>query len=225
MSIDPLSELEPDISPYTYTANNPINAIDPDGKSWIWDDEKHDWVWVPNDDPNYYAPDADPVEVIAESKVPEGYTAAVAGKTVHYYMEDSERRDVYEAAYDMRHSTFTFPLEFIMNILKGVSAGHLAEGVLSNDPKISAFDQLASLVFDKLKSKGVDITPGVKLSVYAWVETVMNPARSSQMPGYPIEIGKGANTDTLYFDPSVDRIIKVIRHHNNRSIDTEIFRF
>ena len=32
LSVDPLAEKYPNISPYTYVANNPINAIDPDGR-------------------------------------------------------------------------------------------------------------------------------------------------------------------------------------------------
>ena len=31
-TIDPLAEKHPDISPYAYSADNPINAVDPDGK-------------------------------------------------------------------------------------------------------------------------------------------------------------------------------------------------
>lgn len=33
-SVDPLADLYPGWSPYNYTANNPLNAIDPDGKAW-----------------------------------------------------------------------------------------------------------------------------------------------------------------------------------------------
>ncbi|MET3047391.1 hypothetical protein [Flavobacterium covae] len=36
MSIDPLAEKYPNISPYAYVANNPINAIDPDGRDIIF---------------------------------------------------------------------------------------------------------------------------------------------------------------------------------------------
>ena len=35
-TIDPLAEKYPNISPYTYVANNPINAIDPDGRDIIF---------------------------------------------------------------------------------------------------------------------------------------------------------------------------------------------
>lgn len=35
MSVDPLAEKYPNINPYTYVANNPINAIDPDGREII----------------------------------------------------------------------------------------------------------------------------------------------------------------------------------------------
>ncbi|QTY26799.1 RHS repeat-associated core domain-containing protein [Flavobacterium sp. CS20] len=36
LSVDPLAEKYPSISPYAYVANNPINAIDPDGREIIW---------------------------------------------------------------------------------------------------------------------------------------------------------------------------------------------
>ncbi|MFV0304116.1 MAG: hypothetical protein ACK5IC_01380 [Moheibacter sp.] len=35
LSVDPLAEKYPSISPYAYVANNPINAIDPDGRDII----------------------------------------------------------------------------------------------------------------------------------------------------------------------------------------------
>ena len=36
MRVDPLAEKYPSISPYAYVANNPINAIDPDGREIVW---------------------------------------------------------------------------------------------------------------------------------------------------------------------------------------------
>ncbi|MBB1140699.1 RHS repeat-associated core domain-containing protein [Myroides sp. WP-1] len=36
LSVDPLAEKYPNINPYTYVANNPINAIDPDGRKIIY---------------------------------------------------------------------------------------------------------------------------------------------------------------------------------------------
>ncbi|HMQ47186.1 MAG TPA: RHS repeat-associated core domain-containing protein [Saprospiraceae bacterium] len=35
LSVDPLADEYPSISPYAYVANNPINAIDPDGRDYI----------------------------------------------------------------------------------------------------------------------------------------------------------------------------------------------
>ncbi len=37
LSIDPLAEKYYSVSPYVYCGNNPINAIDPDGRDWIKD--------------------------------------------------------------------------------------------------------------------------------------------------------------------------------------------
>jgi len=39
LSADPMQEKYPNISPYAYCANNPINAIDPDGRDWYADKE------------------------------------------------------------------------------------------------------------------------------------------------------------------------------------------
>jgi hypothetical protein len=36
LSVDPLAEKYPNISPYAYVANNPINAIDPDGRDIVY---------------------------------------------------------------------------------------------------------------------------------------------------------------------------------------------
>jgi RHS repeat-associated protein len=36
LSVDPLAHKYPSLSPYVYVANNPINAIDPDGRRIVW---------------------------------------------------------------------------------------------------------------------------------------------------------------------------------------------
>ena len=41
LNVDPLAEKYPNISPYTYVANNPINAIDPDGRVIIFINGQH----------------------------------------------------------------------------------------------------------------------------------------------------------------------------------------
>ena len=36
LSVDPLSDKYPNLTPYAYCANNPVNAIDPDGRDAIY---------------------------------------------------------------------------------------------------------------------------------------------------------------------------------------------
>jgi RHS repeat-associated protein len=49
LSVDPLAEKYYHINPYTYVANNPINAIDPDGRDIIHLNGKGTIVGVQND--------------------------------------------------------------------------------------------------------------------------------------------------------------------------------
>lgn len=44
-SIDPLSENDPNISPYTYCAGDPVNCVDPTGMSWYTCDSTGYSVW------------------------------------------------------------------------------------------------------------------------------------------------------------------------------------
>ena len=40
ISVDPVSDKYPEVSPYTYCANNPVRLVDPDGRQWEDDDDK-----------------------------------------------------------------------------------------------------------------------------------------------------------------------------------------
>ncbi len=44
-SMDPLCEKYYHISPYAYCANNPVNAIDPDGRDWYQNSETNYYTW------------------------------------------------------------------------------------------------------------------------------------------------------------------------------------
>ena len=41
LSVDPLADKYPGVSPYVYCANNPVRLVDPDGKQWWIDDKKY----------------------------------------------------------------------------------------------------------------------------------------------------------------------------------------
>ena len=41
LSVDPMSDKYPSMSPYTYCANNPVGLVDPDGREWVIGNEKY----------------------------------------------------------------------------------------------------------------------------------------------------------------------------------------
>jgi RHS repeat-associated protein len=52
LSVDPMSDKYPMLSPYAYCANNPIILIDPDGRAWkptTSDDNPNGYIWVPEE--------------------------------------------------------------------------------------------------------------------------------------------------------------------------------
>jgi RHS repeat-associated protein len=51
--IDPLCEKHPEISPFVYCANNPINLIDPDGMDWYKSKDGTATKWREGDDKTY----------------------------------------------------------------------------------------------------------------------------------------------------------------------------
>ncbi|WP_091901838.1 RHS repeat-associated core domain-containing protein [Prevotella sp. lc2012] len=57
--IDPLCEKYYGVSPYAYCANNPVNAIDPDGRDWV-KTQWGDYIWMDN--------------VTSAERTPDGYS-------------------------------------------------------------------------------------------------------------------------------------------------------
>ena len=49
LSIDPLAEKYPGLSPYNYTANNPVMLVDPDGRETVRNEESDDIIYIGND--------------------------------------------------------------------------------------------------------------------------------------------------------------------------------
>ncbi len=45
---DPLAEKYPNFSPYTYTADNPVMLVDPDGKDWVYNKKTKKYYWDKN---------------------------------------------------------------------------------------------------------------------------------------------------------------------------------
>ena len=59
ISVDPMVDKYPNLSPYTYCANNPVKIFDPDGRDWIINLENNQYVWHDN--------------VTKPSETPDGY--------------------------------------------------------------------------------------------------------------------------------------------------------
>ena len=48
MSVDPMSDKYPSLSPYAYCGNNPVMLVDPDGRDWYQNNETNYYTWFEN---------------------------------------------------------------------------------------------------------------------------------------------------------------------------------
>ncbi len=49
-TMDALAEKNPEVSPYVYCGNNPVNAIDPDGRDWYQNNKTSYYTWYDSDE-------------------------------------------------------------------------------------------------------------------------------------------------------------------------------
>ncbi len=50
LSVDPMADKYPSVSPYAYCAWNPVRLVDPDGEEMWWPDEEGNWIAEVGDD-------------------------------------------------------------------------------------------------------------------------------------------------------------------------------
>ena len=91
-SIDPLCEKYPYLSPYAYCGNNPMNAIDPDGRDyWVIKDEREKRITIKA---NYYAMTSDMKELNKALDFWNGLTYEADGYKVNFELKAIEVADV-----------------------------------------------------------------------------------------------------------------------------------
>ena len=79
LSVDPLADKYPNLSPYTYCADNPVKLVDPDGRDW----------YVP-EGASYAVYDKN----VTKENIPKGST--YIGKTAHWFGQtESDRQYCY----------------------------------------------------------------------------------------------------------------------------------
>ena len=90
-SIDPLCEKYPYLSPYAYCGNNPMNAIDPDGRDyWVIKDEREKRITIKA---NYYAMKSDMKELNKALEFWNGLTYEINGYNVSFELSAIEIPD------------------------------------------------------------------------------------------------------------------------------------
>ena len=118
LSVDPMADKYPSISPYAYCAWNPVKLVDPDGNDWYRSEDGRNYCWRKGDDAEF--------EKGGQTfhNIGTTYDHEVGNMTIHYNQNDAEyiyystsavfipqssRNGCRDAAYDMAQSTGAHP--------------------------------------------------------------------------------------------------------------------
>lgn len=82
LSVDPLSDKYPNISPYAYCAWNPINKIDPDGRDWYAAEEGSAVFWKNSNDASIN------IDGTTYNNIGENYNHIVGNTTYGYHQNE-----------------------------------------------------------------------------------------------------------------------------------------
>ena len=100
LSVDPMSDKYPSLSPYVYCADNPVKLVDPNGEDWYIPENSTTPIW-----------DKD----VTRKNCPQNATylgvegCTYDGKIITHYQKDGEIKQ-YSASNSIRKGGFTFPV-------------------------------------------------------------------------------------------------------------------
>ncbi len=100
LSVDPMSDKYPSLSPYVYCADNPVRLVDPNGEDWYIPENSTTPIW-----------DKD----VTRKNCPQNATylgvegCTYDGKIITHYQKDGEIKQ-YSASNSIRKGGFTFPV-------------------------------------------------------------------------------------------------------------------
>ncbi len=204
-SVNPLAGLQPDMSPYHYTHNNPINRIDPFGLS----DED------PDDEDIPYLGTTEQIIVVAKRLHENGYIWDGSS----YFLVDENLRELYEEIRDQRRSITPKIIGSILS-LANIDKSEKS-GIIFNEKSAT---KIAKDLTRYYRGLGVPTSaPNIK-------DFIMNLAISIASDPATNLIGPDLNSiyksgksgiDTTYRDVGVQRTIKTI-HYYFPQIDSTI---
>lgn len=143
-----------------------------------------------------------------------------------YFLREGNERNLYEEMYQERRSILNKTTEGLINFLKGFSPAHTMvdeekNGLQQLLDKAKSADEIKSVLERYFGKKGIAVKdPSVQKYLTGLAQSILegfvtDPATNSFMPNLPIRVGKGPGTDTTYYDPSVEGLIKVIEYDSS----------